>query len=108
MCFFAFFGAKIWPAGAATGELARELRDQTPVTLKTESPDGLLSGRRLAEVDPPWSCPYHPSRLGCGIRLSLERSEPLANARLHERGEWWEATTPARDYVLVYPLGTLY
>ena len=30
MCFFAFFGAKIWPAAAGTGELARDLRDQTP------------------------------------------------------------------------------
>ena len=29
MCFFAFFGAKIWPAAAGTGELARDLRDQT-------------------------------------------------------------------------------
>ncbi len=27
--FFAFFGAKIWPAAAGTGELARDLRDQT-------------------------------------------------------------------------------
>ena len=31
VCFFAFFGAKIWPAAAGTGELARDLRDQTPV-----------------------------------------------------------------------------
>ena len=31
MCFFAFFGAKIWPAAAGTGELARDLRDQTRV-----------------------------------------------------------------------------
>ncbi len=31
MCFFAFFGAKIWPAAAGTGELARDLRDQTPM-----------------------------------------------------------------------------
>ncbi len=30
MCFFAFFGAKIWPAAAGPGELARDLRDQTP------------------------------------------------------------------------------
>ena len=30
VCFFAFFGAKIWPAAADTGELARDLRDQTP------------------------------------------------------------------------------
>jgi hypothetical protein len=30
VCFFAFFGAKIWPAAAGTGELARDLRDQTP------------------------------------------------------------------------------
>jgi hypothetical protein len=29
VCFFAFFGAKIWPAAAGTGELARDLRDQT-------------------------------------------------------------------------------
>ena len=29
VCFFAFFGAKIWPAAADTGELARDLRDQT-------------------------------------------------------------------------------
>ncbi len=30
MCvFFSFFGAKIWPAAAGTGELARDLRDQT-------------------------------------------------------------------------------
>ena len=27
--FFCFFGAKIWPAAAGTGELARDLRDQT-------------------------------------------------------------------------------
>ena len=31
VCFFAFFGAKIWPAAADTGELARDLRDQTRV-----------------------------------------------------------------------------
>ena len=30
VCFFAFFRAKIWPAAAGTGELARDLRDQTP------------------------------------------------------------------------------
>jgi len=29
VCFFAFFGAKIWPAAAGPGELARDLRDQT-------------------------------------------------------------------------------
>ncbi len=28
--FFCFFRAKIWPAAAGTGELARDLRDQTP------------------------------------------------------------------------------
>ncbi len=27
--FFCFFRAKIWPAAAGTGELARDLRDQT-------------------------------------------------------------------------------
>ncbi len=27
--FFYFFRAKIWPAAAGTGELARDLRDQT-------------------------------------------------------------------------------
>ncbi len=29
--FFCFFRAKIWPAAAGTGELARDLRDQTPL-----------------------------------------------------------------------------
>ena len=32
MCFVSFFGAKIWPAAAGTGELARDLRDQTPTS----------------------------------------------------------------------------
>ena len=32
VCFFAFFGAKIWPAAADTGELARDLRDQTHIS----------------------------------------------------------------------------
>ena len=36
MCFFAFFGAKIWPAAAGPGELARDLRDQT---LKAPGPE---------------------------------------------------------------------
>ena len=30
VCFFAFFGAKIRPAAAGTGELGWDLRDQTP------------------------------------------------------------------------------
>ena len=34
VCFFAFFGAKIWPAAAGTGELARDLRDQTQERLR--------------------------------------------------------------------------
>ena len=38
MCFFAFFRAKIWPAAAGTGELARDLRDQT------RGPPQMLSG----------------------------------------------------------------
>ena len=29
VCFFAFFGAKIWPAAADTGELGWDLRDPT-------------------------------------------------------------------------------
>ena len=32
--FFCFFRAKIWPAAAGTGELARDLRDQTHEAMK--------------------------------------------------------------------------
>jgi hypothetical protein len=39
--FFCFFRAKIWPAAAGTGELARDLRDQTPCV------SGLLVAARV-------------------------------------------------------------
>jgi hypothetical protein len=70
---------------------------QITVTLKTEGPHGLPSGRLPAEVDPPdGEVLFHLSRLGlrCGQRLSLERSEPCANAAARERGEWGVPTTP--------------
>jgi hypothetical protein len=69
----------------------------TQITLKTEGPhgqrDGLPSGRLPlavpAEVDPPdGEVLFHLSRLRCGQRLSLERSEPCANAAARERGGW--------------------
>ena len=45
VCFFAFFGAKIWPAAADTGELARDLRDQTLAQSKpiVEAANSILS-----------------------------------------------------------------
>ena len=40
VCFFAFFGAKIWPAAADTGELARDLRDQTLESISAQASGG--------------------------------------------------------------------
>jgi hypothetical protein len=54
----------------------------TQITLKTESPHGLLSGRRLAKVDPPWSWPYHPSRLRCGDAYHLREVNRARTQRL--------------------------
>ena len=53
--FFCFFGAKIWPAAADTGELGWDLRDPTPLSIK------VLSGLQAS------TCtygPYWPQALG--------------------------------------------
>ena len=42
--FFCFFRAKIWPAAAGTGELARDLRDQTPDHVGHEAHMGTTQG----------------------------------------------------------------
>ena len=52
--FFCFFRAKIWPAAAGTGELARDLRDQTrlPLVLRlVNSECQLRVGAVLTSVD---------------------------------------------------------
>jgi hypothetical protein len=59
----------------------------TQITLKTEGPHGLPSGRRT-EVDP-----RYPGLIilvtdyDCGQRFTPKRSEPCANATARERGE---------------------
>jgi hypothetical protein len=57
------------PAVADRRTNAPPRRTGVPVTLKTESPRELPSGRRLAEADPGplGSWPYHPNRLRCGF-----------------------------------------
>ncbi len=49
--FFCFFGAKIWPAAAGTGELARDLRGQTPSLLS--GPDPCLRKRHIGATNEP-------------------------------------------------------
>ena len=44
--FFCFFRAKIWPAAAGTGELARDLRDQTRT--RAPSKPGVARGSGLS------------------------------------------------------------
>jgi hypothetical protein len=41
VCFFAFFGAKIRPAAAGTGELGWDLRDQTQLCMSVSPEDHL-------------------------------------------------------------------
>ena len=69
MCFFAFFGAKIWPAAAGTGELARDLRDQT-LTLGLHEHTGrkIQTRKSQAEVEARWGY--------ASLRLVLGRIHP--------------------------------
>jgi hypothetical protein len=63
VCFFAFFGAKIWPAAAGTGELARDLRDQTLSMPAGRTQQRPIGGRRRG---PP---PAGRGQLGLGFRV---------------------------------------
>ena len=57
----------------------------TQITLKTESPHGLLSGRRT-EVDPLYPGLIILAVYDCGHAFQSHlRDEPCANARLHEK-----------------------
>ena len=52
----------------------------TQITLKTEGPHGLPSGRRASRGWSAISWPYHLNRLRLRSRFTLERREPCANA----------------------------
>ena len=56
----------------------------TQITLKTEGPHGLPSGRR-AEVDPLYPGLIILTDYDCGQRFTLERSEPVRE-RIDSRG----------------------
>ena len=59
MCFFSFSGAKIWPAAAGTGELARDLRDPTHIytlrTLRSDESAGYIALVRTSDRIPSFS-----------------------------------------------------
>ncbi len=67
MCFFAFFGAKIWPAAAGTGELARDLRDQTLTCLMDHSAPCAIPMERKHACAPRLSA--YPGCIGSEPRL---------------------------------------
>ena len=57
----------------------------TQITLKTEGPHGLPSGRQT-EADPLYRGLIILTDYDCGQRFTLERTEPCANATTRERG----------------------
>ena len=59
----------------------------TQITLKTEGPHGLPSGRQT-EADPLYRGLIILTDYDCGQRFTLERTEPCANATTRERGGW--------------------
>ena len=72
----------------------------TQITLKTEGPHGLPSGRR-AEADPLYPGLIILTDYDCGQRFTPERTdEPCANATARERGVW---ETPSHAYAREQP-----
>ncbi len=99
MCFFAFFGAKIWPAAAGPGELARDLRDQTPELWVSASSRGrghlMSSMNRQLELENGDSRPfllsvntkqqrlkYSQSPMSISVLLLIAERFPFFNSRL--------------------------
>ena len=66
----------------------------TQITLKTEGPHGLPSGRQT-EADPLYRGLIILTDYDCGQRFTLERTEPCANAATRERGAG-EPTAPGQ------------
>ena len=76
----------------------------TQITLKTEGPHGLPSGRR-AEADPLYPGLIILTDYDCGQRFTLKRSEPCANGTARDWAQWTRGLAnlplvglPLRDY----------
>jgi hypothetical protein len=52
--FFCFFRAKIWPAAAGTGELARDLRDQTRIRNCVAVNDAFFAAQYATDKNEKW------------------------------------------------------
>ncbi len=89
MCFFAFFGAKIWPAAAGTGELARDLRDQTPCSSPASSSHvpqffaSIAAKIRAQGTRPQLKKTAHAPRTILPLRPVLVQSRSFATRRLN-------------------------
>ena len=97
MCFFAFFGAKIWPAAADTGELGWDLRDPTLTQNVGSRPRGVVgqpSGGVVAVISLPLRC-LGSAWTAAHLRLQLRRRDH-ASSVLSALAQAWCASASSR------------